>query len=403
MTNNHEDNSTEVNDIFDSAGTEDLEHFDHDVSERSQQSEFVAESPLKKLFFPIVIGVVLIVGVFIAFQLLGNKTADQQQANVVVPLPKPIDLPAENHTASNNDTMPQPFNTPISTPPSSNSNNDLPSHELVQQPETIPQSPLPPSEPTPPSASNSTSAPTTAAEIPAVPQAPAAPDVPNNNPTPQQQAAAAPITEHKGIEQAPLLPPAALPSTHEEATSHQTESYSNLSTGKVAELENKLADLSKSLEALDRKISALSAGSRVTQSSTSSAELIALSNRLDKLERRAGKTGTATPVTAPATATEEVIEQPVAATPKPAVKKITPRHTTTTHHKQASHSAKPVASSSAWSLRGAGEGFAIIGKSDGHVEQVRKGDVVPGLGKILAISQQNGKWVVKGTNQTISR
>jgi len=66
-------------------------------------------------------------------------------------------------------------------------------------------------------------------------------------------------------------------------------------------------------------------------------------------------------------------------------------------------SAPSISSSSAWTLRGAQPGQAIIGGQNGDIRQVGLGDTVPGIGQVTGIAPINGRWVVQGTQGRISQ
>ena len=55
-----------------------------------------------------------------------------------------------------------------------------------------------------------------------------------------------------------------------------------------------------------------------------------------------------------------------------------------------------------WTLKSARKGEVILSdRASGTLQRVRVGDKIPGLGTISAISQENGRWVVRGSQKVI--
>lgn len=64
--------------------------------------------------------------------------------------------------------------------------------------------------------------------------------------------------------------------------------------------------------------------------------------------------------------------------------------------------AVPAVAGSGWQLRGAKPGSAIIAKGN-DIREVVVGDSVPGLGRIGAVSNNSGRWMVQGSQATLSQ
>lgn len=138
-----------------------------------------------------------------------------------------------------------------------------------------------------------------------------------------------------------------------------------------------------------------------------------LAKRLDAIEktaRDAKKLAESRPA-APARAAQPPAEDRPAPAPKaaPAAEKqpapaMPPRDNTAQEPGFSYSSGAASRQTVEWELRSAQPGRAVIyGSKTGDTRTVEVGDSLSGIGKILSISVQNGRWVVQGTQGQISR
>lgn len=97
------------------------------------------------------------------------------------------------------------------------------------------------------------------------------------------------------------------------------------------------------------------------------------------------------------------IRVPVQKTPEPVAKKPAPATTQTPAKPKVAQQPKAVTSSSArWELRAAQPGRAWISRAGAKdMQGVQVGQTVDGIGRITAITYQNGRWTVSGTGGSI--
>jgi intracellular multiplication protein IcmG len=70
----------------------------------------------------------------------------------------------------------------------------------------------------------------------------------------------------------------------------------------------------------------------------------------------------------------------------------------------APRAAAPATDSPRWVLRGAQPGQALVARAgQADTQTIRPGDTLPGIGRITAISYQDGRWVVEGTQGRITQ
>lgn len=88
---------------------------------------------------------------------------------------------------------------------------------------------------------------------------------------------------------------------------------------------------------------------------------------------------------------EKSVSKPVA------VKQATPVKTQKTYNSAPVKTVK-------WTLKSAQPGQAMISpEGSAEIRKITQGDNVPGLGRITSIAQENGRWVVRGTQNSVSQ
>ena len=182
-------------------------------------------------------------------------------------------------------------------------------------------------------------------------------------------------------ESAPTLS-AAQPSPQLEAQKTEIESLQS----KLTTQETQIAESEKATQALEDSLK------------SKDEEIAALSKKIEELEQ---KLASAEHAPAP----EKAASAPKAAKPasapaagKPAAKKAPAA--TTTAKAPAAAPAKVVS----WELKAAQPGKAVLAsRSTGDTRNVSVGDTVDGLGKITAISNETGRWTVRGTKGQVIR
>lgn len=264
-------------------------------------------------------------------------------------------------------------------------------------------------------------------------------------PAPDMAAAPAPMpapaAEPPAAAPAPVTPqPAAAPAVNAEANAELQQ--------QISTLQNRVAELEGQLNSLKQQPAAAPAGDTVSK-----AEFDALSKRIDELSSRPAAPAPAKPEVEKAAAkpapvakpiklshprvraTESGMQVPVAPAPSvatpPGIKSSTWAGSTGTVStnvdrmmgsapaaQPAPPAAVPVAPvtgdsldqpgktlSGSWMLRSAQPGRALISQGDSQeIRSVAVGDEVPGLGRVMAISQDSaGKWSVRGTLGTINQ
>lgn len=158
-------------------------------------------------------------------------------------------------------------------------------------------------------------------------------------------------------------------------------------SSKISTLESKpapatdLDGVNKALQALERKISGLEATSATPASAAATvADVTVDTSKIDK------------PTFVPATPDKSQAQKTVSAadTPKEA-----------TAPKPVSVSPQPHVTG--WALRSAQPGSAmVVPKAGGDMRTIRVGDSLSGLGRITAIELRGSKWVVQGTQGTLT-
>ena len=198
------------------------------------------------------------------------------------------------------------------------------------------------------------------------------------------------------IQTAPAVPAV----TTRAATAETDARIAALST-QVQDLQKALAEATAQLSQLSTKLSATppAAPAAATQQST-----LAIEERINGIEQKLMQIEHAPPA-APAPTTvvvasqAPVVEEPVLVTRTPHVT----RHKTV-HHKAPAkvRVSKPVANTH-WVLRAASPEEAWVAKNSltSDLQPVQVGDSLAGVGKITAIREQGGAWVIVGTKGTI--
>lgn len=238
-------------------------------------------------------------------------------------------------------------------------------------------------------------------EVPATPAAPAKKDAPAFDFKEEAPAAEAPaITETTpaptAVAAAPSVDPAAL-KAQEDAVRNLETSF----TAKLGELEKKFADIDSKSKA---------------RSESTDEKLADLANAIESLEKRLNETAeTAKSAKAKADAVPAKTAEPVSRPVEedldlPTPEKVkTPVAEKTLAPKKAAPKEEPAATpvkakTSQWQMKSAQPGKAVLAdKSTGDYKTVQVGDKVNGIGRITSISQENGRWVVRGTTGQISQ
>lgn len=102
-------------------------------------------------------------------------------------------------------------------------------------------------------------------------------------------------------------------------------------------------------------------------------------------------------------------EQAAKAPPAPAAEAETPkpapaRAATPRPKKPAKTPAKAAAKATSWILRAAQPGRAVVAsKGSNDLKTVEVGDTLAGIGRIVSVSMENGRWVVRGTQGALSQ
>lgn len=178
------------------------------------------------------------------------------------------------------------------------------------------------------------------------------------------------------------------PEINEVGKSAELSTQVDAAQAKIASLEKQLADQAEELK-LQKQAATEAMGSVSKTSGASELEVAELKGRIadleEKLAAKEEKISESNFVQSSAPEVEEV------ASSKPVDKKVVVEN-------KAKPSVKQV-----WSLKSAGVGKAILAdKVTGDLKTVRVGDIVPGLGRIVSISNSNSFWVVKGTLGSVS-
>jgi hypothetical protein len=194
----------------------------------------------------------------------------------------------------------------------------------------------------------------------------------------QQQPAQAPV------EPAPTLQ-ASEPSPQLEAQNTQIESLQS----KLATQESQIAESEKAAKALEDSLK------------SKDEEIAALSKKIEELEQKL-----ASAERAPASASEKAASAPKAAKQPaaPAAEKPAAKKAAAPAPQQAKAPAAAPVKVTSWELKAAQPGKAVLAsRSTGDTRNVSVGDTVDGLGKITAISNETGRWTVRGTKGQVIR
>lgn len=348
-----------------------------------------------------------------------------------VPLPTPIaeapaEMPAETQQASVlppeapaalSSLTPDPVAPPAPEPTLASEPAPAPVLELTPEP-----APTPVPEPTP-----------VLAEAPAPEIAPIAPVVPE----PQQpvEVATAPPMPSSPIA-APATPEAVtktdndfnpgLPSAKDimlaptAAPGENAAPAGGISADAAKGIEQKLSVLLARLDTFEGRITNLEAGLHQVSSKISAleskpaavADLEGVNNTLQALERKvSGLEKTASSAPAPEPDVSK-IDKPTFVPAVPETKEPPPKTVSAIDTPKVETASKPVvkaeptataARNVSWVLRSAQPGAAMVApKAGGDMRAVRVGDNLSGLGRIIAIEQRGSRWVVQGTQGTLT-
>lgn len=159
--------------------------------------------------------------------------------------------------------------------------------------------------------------------------------------------------------------------------------------------EKKIDDLQKDIALKDAQIAAekkkqLEVTQNLENLSANKQEVSALRSKIAELEEKlASKEQSVSSVPAPKAERTPRVSEPVVSQ-APVIEKVAPAQ-------------KQAVKKSAWVLKGASSGRALLSdKATSDTRSVRVGDVVPGLGRILSITDTGSAWVVKGTLGSVS-
>lgn len=210
--------------------------------------------------------------------------------------------------------------------------------------------------------------------------------------TPMFEPETAPAAPEQEIEIA-STPEMAAPESAPIVMSEQTKAS-------LAQQDKKIEQLESQIDQLERKLGDRldSADSKMSDISTTLAALNtkidALGSRPAPVVERAPAVSAAPAATAPAT--KPAIKSLIPAEPET----VAPARTSTTP----AATATPSRSSVSWELRFAQPGKAMLAeKGASDFRTVEVGDTLPGLGKITLIDQVGGRWIVRGTQGTVSQ
>ncbi len=205
-------------------------------------------------------------------------------------------------------------------------------------------------------------------------------------------------------------------------TTESTAQAGGISAEAAKGIEQKLSVLLARLDTFEGRIANLESGLHQVSSKTSTLEskpaatvdLEGVNKTLQTLERKISdleKTASSAPAptSAPDVAT---IDKPTFVPAAPEVNAPVPKAVSTIDTPKVESAPKPVvktepaatsARSVAWVLRSAQPGAAmVVPKAGGDMRTVRVGDTLSGLGRIIAIEQRGSRWVVQGTQGTLT-
>lgn len=155
-------------------------------------------------------------------------------------------------------------------------------------------------------------------------------------------------------------------------------------TMRLSVVEHQMSDVAKAVDALVAKQAGQSSADLATQVTALEAQVKALQSELRDLRsapRTVGKT-------------EAKVE------PKSDVTVVAPKAEKS--ERAAKPAVAPAPAKSNWVLRAAQAGEAWVSRgAQGSLQSVKVGDSLPGIGRVTAISQRDGVWVVVGTNGSL--
>lgn len=325
-------------------------------------------------------------------------------APIPAPQPAPVDPFSGLETASAPVPMPAPIVPETAGVPAAAT---TPTPTVTPEP-AAPVAPVSTSAPFPPLVDAVPALETAPAPAAAQPQVAAASNV--SMPAPEAQ------QPQMQPQSAPMQPQASAPVAMNEAN--------NASAAEIASLNDKLSALNARLDALSQQMSSLAtAPATQAQSATPSPDVKALEAQLSRLESRLAtlsEKNNEIEVSAPVV--RQAKAKPVkatAATPSkkaesawdkpykpqtPAAGRLGADVSVVAKAPAPVPVVQPVAATAGgWRLQGAQPGRAILGSTSGDIREVGVGDTVPGLGRITAIGQMGGQWVVQATGGAVSQ
>jgi hypothetical protein len=171
---------------------------------------------------------------------------------------------------------------------------------------------------------------------------------------------------------------------------------------RIQELNARVDALQKALDQANQQLSQVS-NMVAASAGTASPSVKDLQGRIDKLEQEAAQAHGAAPTLAVPASTSTSGDSVTVAPPAPRhAEHHKTAHAATVAHKK--ETAKPASTPApAWVLRSASPGQAWVAASaTAHdLQHVQAGDTLDGIGKVTAIDQENGIWIVRGTKGRI--
>ena len=186
---------------------------------------------------------------------------------------------------------------------------------------------------------------------------------------------------------------------------------------RIGTLTTRIEDVQKQLEQTNKQLEQV-ANMVAANVGTAEADAKAknMQDRLDKIEQRLATTSkTAAPAAVPALAAPEALPSVTVVTspaePQPAVSTAVvkhnpvhkPVHKAKVEHRKPADISKQAVAAPTWILRAASPGQAWVSTSttSRELKPLQVGDTFAGIGKVTAIQQKDGNWIVQGTRGTI--
>lgn len=426
----YEDESFNDEDFNEESWDDSLEDGGDEPADEDQQ----AAAPKKKggLFNIVLIAAaVLGGGAFIYLKVLAPSSGGSESAPVPV-AEAPIETPAETQQAAAVSPAPSPLTpdpvvAPLQAPASDSMLPTLaPDTPAVPAPAAPPPEDVQVAVSTEAPLTETTPAPLATAPVPA-PQQPVEIATAPPMPAPISMAASPEATVKSDGDFNSGLPSAKDIMLASPAATHDAPPEAGVISADAAKsIEQKLSVLLTRLDTFEGRITNLESGLHQLSSKTTTLEskapagqedvkdtLQALAHKIDRLEKEktAAPAAESSPAaTAPAAPDVSKIDTPtfVPAAPEPVE---APEETSIEKTPKTEVALKPVikaesaapAAAGVWVLRSAQPGTAMVmSKKDGEMRTVRVGDSLSGLGRITSIEQRGSRWVVQGTQGTLT-